>query len=183
MPRAVRLISHFPRYPCTKLAVPPASACDLRVNRPFSAETFFSQPNDSNRVGCAATRVTKATRIFALGHLATHIDAKVALLKERGFVHAEPLYAQVDDLATMQAKLAAAPGALLFVGGAMLHTHTKLMEELYAWIPTGAPTLAVDIVHMPDFAAVLGAERKPPFSSEEVARASVYAIEQIAVDE
>ena len=71
------------------------------------------EPNHANAVGCKATKVTKATRIFALGHLATHIDAKVALLKERGFTLAEPLYAQVDSLEVMKDKLRAAPGALL----------------------------------------------------------------------
>ena len=138
--------------------------------------------NVANAVGCKATVVTKATRIFALGHLASHIDAKVALLKEKGFAHAEPLYAQEEPVEAWQAKLAAAPGALLFVGGAMMHTHKEAMEQLFAWIPQGAPTLAVDIVHQPDFAAVVQPPHAPPFSPAEVAAASVYAIEQIAVE-
>ena len=50
-------------------------------------------------------------------------------------------------------------------------------------MPTECPTLAVDIVHMPDFAAVVQPPHPPPFSSEEVAAASVFAIEQIAVVE
>jgi hypothetical protein len=140
------------------------------------------EPNHANAVGCKATKVTKATRIFALGHLATHIDAKVALLKERGFTLAEPLYAQVDSLEVMKDKLRTAPGALLFVGGAMMHTHAETMAELFKWIPEECPTLAVDIVHMPDFAAVCAPGRKPPFTPEEVAAASVHAIEQIAVE-
>jgi len=140
-------------------------------------------PNVANAVGCAATKVTKATRIFALGHLKTHIDAKVELLRARGFAAAEPLYAQEEPLAAWQAKLAGAPGALLFVGGAMMHTHKEAMDALFAWIPQGAPTLAVDIVHQPDFAAVLAAGRAPPFTPEEVAAASAYAIEQIAQPE
>ena len=139
--------------------------------------------NHANAVGCAATRVTKATRIFALGHLKTHIDAKVALLKERGFALAEPMYAQEESLDAVKDKLRAAPGALLFVGGAMMHTHADFMKELFAWVPTECPTLAVDIVHMPDFAAVVQPPHPPPFSSEEVAAASVFAIEQIAVAE
>ena len=141
------------------------------------------EPNVANAVGCAATKVTKATRIFALGHLATHIDAKVALLKARGFELAEPLYAQIDDLETMKGKLRAAPGALLFVGGAMMHTHAETMKALFEWIPKEAPTLAVDIVHGPDFAAVVAPPHPPPFSPDEVAAASVHAIEQIAVAE
>ena len=139
--------------------------------------------NHANAIGCAATRVTKATRIFALGHLASHIDAKVALLKARGFAHAEPLYAQVDDLEAIKAKLRAAPGALLFVGGAMMHTHADTMKAIFEWIPQEAPTLAVDIVHMPDFQAVVVPYHPPPFSPDEVAAASVHAIEQIAVAE
>jgi hypothetical protein len=138
--------------------------------------------NHANAVGCAATRVTKATRIFALGHLASHIDAKVELLKARGFAHAEPMYAQSEPLESMKDKLRAAPGALLFVGGAMMHTHPDMMKELFAFAQAECPTLAIDIVHMPDFAAACPG-RTPPFSPAEVAAASVYAIEQIAVEE
>lgn len=139
-------------------------------------------PNLANAVGCKATRVTKATRIFALGHLATHIDAKVALLKDMGYSHAEAMYAQERSVDEMKETLQGAPHALLFVGGAMMHTHPDTMRELFAWIPTGAPTLAVDIVHMPDFAAACPG-RTPPFTAEEVAAASVYAIEEVAAAE
>ena len=77
----------------------------------------------------------------------------------------------------------AAPGALLFVGGAMMHTHADTMKAIFEWIPQEAPTLAVDIVHMPDFQAVVVPYHPPPFSPDEVAAASVHAIEQIAVAE
>lgn len=136
-------------------------------------------PNHANAVGCKTTRVTKDTRIIALGHLATHIDAKVALLKEKGYVHAEPMYAQEVTLEQMKETLKGAPNALLFVGGAMGHTHPDTMRELYAFIPENCPTLAVDVVYQPDFAATCPG-RTPPFTAEEVAVASLYAIEQIA---
>jgi len=139
-------------------------------------------PNDVNVVSCPSTAVTKHTRVFCLGHLATHIDAKVALLRARGFAAAEPLYAQTESAEEIKSKLAAAPRALLFVGGAMMHTHAEMMADLLRWIPTGAPTLAVDIVHKPDFDATLAEGRKPPFTPDEVAAASAFAIEQIAVE-
>jgi hypothetical protein len=140
-------------------------------------------PNLANAVGCPTTHVTKATKIFALGHLKTHIDAKVELLRKEGYTEAEPMYAQLESVDEMKAKLKAASaapaGALLFVGGAMMHTHPDTMKELFAFIPAECPALAVDIVHMPDFAAACPG-RTPPFSSEEVAAASVFAIKEIA---
>lgn len=137
-------------------------------------------PNVANAVGCKETLVTKETRIFALGHLKSHIDAKVALLHAHGFVRAEPMYAQEETVEGMKATLRAAPGALLFVGGAMMHTHPETMAALLAFIPVECPTLAVDIVHMADFAAACPG-RTPPFTPEDVAAASLFAIQEIAV--
>jgi hypothetical protein len=140
------------------------------------------EPNHASAVGNPATKLTKATRIICLGHLATHIDAKVALMKARGFTLAEPMYAQVESLAEQKAKLKAAGPALLLVGGAMMHTHGEAMKELFAFIPEHCPDLAVDIVQMSDFAAACPG-RTPPFTPEDVAAASIYAIEQLAVAE
>ena len=134
--------------------------------------------NNANAIGCKDTKVTKDTQIFALGHLKSHIDAKVDLLHERGFTRAEPMYAQERTVEEMKATLRAAPGALLFVGGAMMHTHPETMKVLFEFIPLECPTLAVDIVHMPDFAGACPG-RTPPFTPAEVAAASVFAIEQI----
>ena len=78
------------------------------------------EPNHASAVGNKTNKVTKSTRIICLGHLATHIDAKVALMKARGFTRAEPMYAQTESLDEQKAKLRAAGPALLFVGGAMM---------------------------------------------------------------
>ena len=87
------------------------------------------------------------------------------------------MYAQVETVAEMKEKLSNAPGSLMLVGGAMMHTHPEMMKELFEWIPTGNPTMVVDVVFGPDFEAVV--KHAPPFTPAEVAAASVYAIEQI----
>ena len=56
------------------------------------------------------------------------------------------------------------------------------MKELFAFIPEHCPELVVDIVHMGDF-AVACPGRTPPFTAEDVAAASIHAIEQLAVAE
>ena len=137
--------------------------------------------NFANSIGCAATKVTKATRIFALGHLATHVDAKVAMLRAEGFSLAEPMYAQLETLEEMKSKLRASSGALLFVGGAMMHTHPDMMKALFEFVQAEAPTTAVDVVHMPDFAAACPG-RTPPFTADEVGLASLYAVKEIAAE-
>ena len=61
--------------------------------------------------------------------------------------------------------LAASKDALFYVGGAMEKEYPALCADLYAWIETGAPTLACQVLGMPWIEkACPGAS--PPFTAD-----------------
>lgn len=129
--------------------------------------------------GCLTTRIDKSSTVWCLGHLPVHIDGKVEALLAAGFANTKPLYCQTQSEAEIKALLAAAPHSLLYVGGAMMKTHPELMANLLAWQPTGAPTLAVEVLGAPHFARWAPGHTMPP-STEDVARVSMLHVASLA---
>jgi hypothetical protein len=129
--------------------------------------------------GCLTTRIDKATTVWCLGHLPSHIDGKVAGLKEAGFVNAKPMYCQSQSADEIKALLAASPRSLLYVGGAMMKTHPEMMADLLAWCPAGAPSVAIEVLGKPHFERWAPGHSMPP-SEDDVARVSVLHVASLA---
>ena len=125
--------------------------------------------------GCVTTVITKSSKIFCIGHLEGHIDKKVALLRSEGFTDVQPMYSQKLTPDEIKSNLKEHPGCLFFVGGAMEQAHGALMNDIYAFLPVGAPTVACYVLAPSDFPSNVGS---PP-SAEEVADASCSCIKDL----
>jgi hypothetical protein len=129
--------------------------------------------------GCLTARIDKSTTIWCLGHLASHIDMKVDGLKEAGFANAKPMYCQEQSAQELKDLLAASPGSLLYVGGAMMKTHPELMADLFTYVEQKAPLVAIEVLGMKQFDQFAPGHTTPP-SVDDVARVSVLHVAQLA---
>ena len=100
-------------------------------------------------------------------------------MKKNGFVNAESMFAQKMNIDEIKNVLAQSNNTLFYLGGAMEGAYPDLCKELYAWAPTGAPTLAIEVLGKVQFDLYCPGMSFPPQTSE-VAKASYMHIQSLA---
>jgi hypothetical protein len=115
-------------------------------------------------------RITKQTTILCIGHLSSHVNLKVELLKKEGFINAIPIvFSETTMDEVKQLIKSCPPGSLFIAGGAMEKTYPDESKEFYEFIPREAPSMLIHKVSFADFPA----GTVPPVSDEIVAEAAV----------
>ncbi len=118
----------------------------------------------------ASGKITKQTTILCIGHLPSHINLKVELLKKEGFSNAIPfVFSETTMDAVKQLIKSCPPGSLFLAGGAMEKTYPEESKEFYSFIPREAPSMLIHKVSFADFPE----GTTPPVSAEIVAQAAV----------
>lgn len=114
--------------------------------------------------------ITKQTTILCIGHLPGHINEKVHLLKQEGFVNSIPIIFSETTMDAIKYLIKSSPdGSLFLSGGAMEKTHPEATSELYNFIAKEVPSMLIHKVTFADFPE----GTKPPVSAEIVAKAAV----------
>ena len=115
-------------------------------------------------------KITKQTTILCIGHLPGHINEKVKLLKQEGFINAVPIVFSETTMDAIKELIKSSPQGTLFLKGyTMEQKYPEATIELYEFIAAEAPSMLVHKVSFADFPE----GTKPPVSAEIVAQAAV----------
>ena len=95
--------------------------------------------------------ITKNTKIINIGHLPGHVNRKVELLKEAGFINSCGIITLETTKEAIKEDLKNSPNSLFIIGGAMIKTYPELVAELNEYITNEVPSIIIHTTTAADF--------------------------------